>query len=224
MGKRIAVIGIGTFGESLCRSLRNLGNTVYALDSDERALGTISDIVDQAVLGDATNIDTLKAIFVEDVDDVVVCVGSIEDSIMITVMLKDLDVKNITVKVTNAYQERVIKTLGAKKTIFPEQSAGMRLARILSVNNILDYYDVGGEYGIYEIAIQNSYDKTILELDIRNKYDVNIIMIVRDGKVNAPRATDIFCKNDIIMVVGTPKSIEKLQAALLRLAANTDNK
>lgn len=218
MKKEFAVIGLGRFGGSICRALSEEGMEVMAMDIHEDKVNEYSTIASHAVVGDSTDESVLKSIGIRNFDHVIVAIGdNIQASILTTLMLKELGVKNITVKAQNDYHEKVLSKIGADKVVHPERDMGKRIAHNIISNNVLDYLELSDEHSIVEIvASQKMSGNSIIELDIRAKYGVNIVAIKR-GKdiIVSPHATEVILKNDILIVIGADTDINRFEKNLV---------
>lgn len=216
MRKTFAVIGLDAFGVSVCEELSKLGADVLALDRKEEAIHKVAHIVAHAAIGDSTDESTLRDLGIHNIDHVIVSIGSnVQASILTTVILKELDVQKITVKVENDYHAKVVEKLGATEIISPEKSAGRRLARKILSDSIVDYYNISDEYGVYQLVVGNKFDgMRLIEMDVRNRYDVNVVLVKRGEEVMIPRATDELHKGDELMVVGRNDKIARFDQML----------
>lgn len=216
MKKTYLVIGMDTFGIALCEELTELGADVIALDKKEEAINRVTGIVENAVIGDSTDINVLREIGAQHADHVIVSIpGNVENSILTTMILSDMKVPKITVKVDNDYHAKVAEKVGATEVVSSEKSAGRRLARRLLSDNVLDYYNITDDYGVYEIFIGEDFKTVkIVDLDIRNRFDVNILLIKRGKNVILPKADSEIRSKDIVIVLGKHDRISKFQSIL----------
>ncbi len=205
MKKQFAVIGIGRFGYSLATNLYKLGHDVIAIDKDEEKIQNIADDVTYSVRADASDINTLKAIGLKNVDSVTVAIGSdINACIMATLNAKELEIKEVFAKALNEQQARVLYKIGADKVFLPERDMGRRVAHNIVSNNILDLIELDPNHSVIEIhALENWEDKDLAELNLRAKHGINVIAVKRGEELNvSPKPTDKIWKNDILVVIG----------------------
>ena len=217
--KEFAVIGLGRFGGSICKALSEEGMEVMAIDLDEDKVNGYSKIASHAVVGDTTDESVLKSLGIRNFDHVIVAIGeNIQASILTTLLLKELGVKHITVKAQNNYHEKILNKIGADKIVHPERDMGRRIAHNIISNNVLDYLELSDEHSIMEIvASQRMNGKSIIDLDIRAKYGINIVAIKR-GKdiIVSPHATEVFHNNDILIVIGADPDISRFERNLIQ--------
>ncbi|WP_034681318.1 potassium channel family protein [Caldalkalibacillus mannanilyticus] len=218
MKKQFAVIGLGRFGGSICKTLSEMGHEVLAIDSDENRVSQYANLVTQAVQLDSTDEIALREIGLRNFDHVIVAIGdNIQASILTTLILKDLDVPYITVKAQNDYHEKVLTKIGATRVIHPERDMGMRIAHHLISENVLDFIELSPDYSLVEIkASQNMIGKTLLTLNIRAKFGCNIMAIKSEGEdINiSPMAQDEIKEGDILVVIGSNKDINDFEESL----------
>ena len=181
MKKNFAVIGLGRFGGSICRTLSDEGFDVLAIDKNEERVNAYAMIASHAAVGDTTDEAVLKSLGIRNFDHVIVAIGdNIQSSILTTLILKELGVKHITVKAQNDYHEKVLLKIGADKVVHPERDMGRRIAHNMASSNVLDYLELSDEHSIVEIVANKKISgHTIIDLDIRKKYGLNIVAIKR---------------------------------------------
>ncbi|MDQ0340396.1 trk system potassium uptake protein TrkA [Caldalkalibacillus uzonensis] len=214
MKQQFAVIGLGRFGGSICKTLSDLGHEVLAIDKNENKVNEFADIVTQAVQMDSTDEQALRDIGIRNMDHVIVAIGDdIQASILTTLILKDLNVPYITVKAQNDYHERVLEKIGATKIVHPERDMGVRIAHHLLSKNVMDFIELSPDYSLVEIkAGDKMVGKSLLELNIRAKYGCNIMAIKSKDRLNiSPKAEDVIHKDDILVVIGANKDISRFE-------------
>lgn len=215
--KQFVVIGMGRFGYSVATCLAGLGEDVLAVDVDEGRIAEIAPHVTHAVQADSTDEKALKALGIGNFDVAIVSIGTnLQASIMVTMLCKELGVKYVLAKAQSNLHAKVLYKTGADKVIFPERDMGFRVAHNLSASNVLDYMEIAGDLRIVEImAIPAWTGKSLIELDFRVRYDVNIIAIKKSGEDmnTAPKGTDEIELSDSLIVVGEKNAIEKLEFA-----------
>ncbi|GAJ02479.1 unnamed protein product, partial [marine sediment metagenome] len=155
----------------------------------------------------------LKELGVKNFDTAIVGIGSdLETSILVAMMLKEMGLKYIIAKAQNNLHAKVLEKIGVDKIVFPERDMGRRIASNLIIPNIKDYIELEPDYSIIEIkALPEFADNALSELDLQNKYGVNVLAIKRDNNFNiSPRAEDVIEKDDFLIVIGKTKKITKL--------------
>ncbi|WP_251574050.1 potassium channel family protein [Limosilactobacillus agrestimuris] len=212
-----AVIGLGQFGSSICEALVQAGQEVLAIDSNEEVLNEYSDSVMRAVIADAQDEDVLRDLDIGSFDHVYVSIGkNVEASIMVTLIAKELGAKDVICRAENANHARVLEKIGADQVVRPEHDLAKRLVFQQLNPGVVDYVQLSKEVTLAEVNINNPkfFGKTLDELDFRNRYNVNVIIIVdANDQVNQmPQANDVIKPHDKVTVVGDLKDIKKLNS------------
>ena len=206
------ILGLGRFGQSVAKTLYELGHEVLAIDENEGLIQSISDHITCAMVGNVTDENVLKAVGIKNFDAAVVSTGrNLEASILVTQMLKEMGIRYILAKAQNELHARVLTKLGADRVVFPEQDMGVRAAHNLVSTNIIDYIELSPDYTIIEINPPKRWEgKTLKELNVRAKHGINIIAIKNGTKINvSPTADYIVNNNDILVVIGSKSDIDK---------------
>ena len=211
------IIGLGKFGTSLANALVDAGKQVMVIDTDSERVTLMADNVTNAVIGDATNINMLKASGVADYDCAVVCMtDNISDIILITIQLKELGVKHVISRAVNDGHQKVLSHIGADEIVYPEHDMGERLAFRLSHSSITDFVQFKG-YKVVELTVPDEWvDKDLITLNLRKTCGVNVIAVrYNDGTVDvSPSPTRKFCSGEVISIVGDDKYIDKLTSRI----------
>lgn len=216
MKKTFAVLGLGRFGLKLVEELNRHDVDIIALDSNEANVSKAGEIVSNAYICDITNEAALRELGIENVDHAIVAVGSnLQVTIMATIILKELGIKRITVRVDDDYYINVIMRLGATDIVSPQKLAGIRLANKIVSDSFIDYFNISSDFCIVEIKIQEHVKPiTIQELNPRNNYNVNLLLIHRKDDVFSAKASDELLPNDTVFVFGDKNSIAKFDSIL----------
>jgi len=222
--RQFAVIGMGRFGASVAEALSEKGYQVLAIDTDESIIQDISDEVTQAVCLDATDEKALRSVGIENVDVAIVGIGTnLEASILITLSLKEIGIKEIVCKAISQDHKKVLEKIGATRVVQPEREMGTRVANSLVSTNVIEHIELSGESSIVELISPKDFiGKSLREIDVRAKYGVNVIALKRkipsaskkeeEEIVNvSPKAEDVINRGDILIILGPNENIEKLQ-------------
>ena len=214
--KQYIVIGMGRFGQSVAKTLYNLGKDVLAVDSDEDIIENISPFVTHAVKTNAMDEKSLAALGIGNFDVAVVTMGTdIQSSILITMLCKEMGVGYVVAKAQNELHGKVLERTGADRVVFPERDMGMRVAHNLAASNVLDYIEIMGDLRMVDIAASEIWiGQSLADLNFRQKYSVNVIAIKKkNSPVNpSPHGADVIEQGDALVVIGDKKSIAKLEA------------
>ena len=214
--KRVVVIGLGIFGFNIVKELFENGFEVVAIDKNKEAVQKIRDFATKAIVADGMDKEILEAIGIQEDDVVIISFGEdLAASTLITLHLKQLKVKNILVKAPNEDHQMILEKVGATDVIIPEKVIAHKVAKSLISPNVLDYLPLSGDYTIFEMAPPNSFlGKTIAELQLRNKYHIEVIAIrdmLSDRIHMVPPAGFIIKDSEVMVVVGKEEDIQKLK-------------
>ncbi len=211
-----AVIGLGRFGSSVAKTLFEMGHNVLAIDKNPAIVQSMANHVTHAVQVNSIDPESLKAVGITNFDVVIVAIGvDIQESILTAIILKELGVKEIIAKATTELQGRVLEKIGATRVVFPERDMGIRLAHTLSYPNVVDYMELSPDYSVEEIVAADwMVGKSLSDLDIRNKYNVTVLLLKKRGgqlKV-VPAAGDKIEDGDVLITAGLNKDLHRLLA------------
>ena len=224
--RQFAVIGLGRFGSSVAKTLSEKGKEVLGIDKREQIVQEMSEAISQAVCVDARDEKALKALGIQNVDVAIVAIGNLEASILITLMLKQMGIKEIVVKAVTDDHKEVLEKIGATRIVMPERDMGQRIGNALVTPQVLDHIDLSGDSSIVEIVSPEDFvGKSLRELGIRAKHGINVIAIKRkveslsakgeakeEHKIEVtPEADEIIRDKDILVVIGPNDKIEKLK-------------
>lgn len=210
------VIGMGRFGSAVALELSNLGHEVLIIDKSEDRVAHIADRVTHSVIGDAKDESVLASLGARNFDVAVVAIANnVEDSVLITIMLKEMGVKKVVAKAQSLLHKKVLERIGADVIVFPERDMGNRLAQRLSAKNIIDYIELSDEDSIVEIvSLPQWAGKSLAELNIRSTYGINVIA-ARDKNAEelnvSPSAKYTIKEGDVLIVIGKNDDIKKLR-------------
>jgi trk system potassium uptake protein TrkA len=214
--KQYLVVGLGRFGSSVAQTLYESNEEVLALDNRGTVIQEAINqkIVDNAVTVDATDSGALVQLGAGDYDVAFVCIGAIEESIMVTLNLKELGIKKIIVKAMSKSHGKVLAKIGANKVIYPEEYMGRRVAQMAMEPNFIEHVRFSSEFLLVEIkAASIFWDKTLEESEIRKTYNATVVGIKKeDESFQAnPSAFTIIEKGDILVMITNSKTAEILE-------------
>jgi len=212
---RYLVIGLGKFGSWVARTLESLGHEVIAVEADEILVDRHADLVSRCVQGDGTDPVVLRAAGAAAADGAIVSMGeNLAGSILATVTLRDLGVRNLYVKAAGDVESRALNALGVTEVIIPEKEAGVRLAHRLGASSVLDYQPLGDAHSIQEIAIPPPWvGHTLRNLAPRVAHGVQVIGVrcSLTENVHVPPDPDAILKDsDSLVVAGSDDALAKL--------------
>lgn len=210
--KNILLIGLGRFGRHLAIELKELGHEVMAVDNDEERVNELPPYVMNAQIGDSTNVDFLKSLGIGNFDICFVTISAdFESSLETTSLLKELGAKIVISRAERDIQKKFLLRNGADQVVYPERQVAKWSSIRYTADHILDYMEIDSSHAIFEAEVPEEWlGKTIGELDVRRKYNINIIAVKNKGGVNIALSTDTLLKKDTtILVIGEHKAIEK---------------
>lgn len=209
--KTYAVLGLGRFGMPLATKLAQSGADVIGVDMDEERVRAFREYSEYAFVAKKLTKEVLEDIGIQDCDVAVICIGSrVETSILVTLNILNLGVPNVISKASSAEQGEVLRRLGAN-VVYPERDMALRTAKKILRENLVDYLSIGKDIEIIEIEISNKMiNKTILELDLRKKYKLNVIAIRHDEESDIEVRPDcILHEGDTIAVIGREENVTR---------------
>ncbi len=209
--KTYAVLGLGRFGMPLATKLAQSGADVIGVDMDEERVRAFREYSEYAFVAKKLTKEVLEDIGIQDCDVAVICIGSrVETSILVTLNILNLGVPSVISKASSAEQGEVLRRLGAY-VVYPERDMALRTAKKILRENLVDYLSIGKDIEIIEIEISNKMvNKTILELDLRKKYKLNVIAIRHDEESDIEVRPDcILHEGDTIAVIGREENVTR---------------
>ncbi|MCC6315479.1 MAG: TrkA family potassium uptake protein [Thermomicrobiales bacterium] len=215
---KVAVVGLGRFGESVARTLNDLGYEVTAIDSDERRVAQIADDVTLAAQGDGTDEEVLRSLHVDRSDVGVVGQGkNLEASVIITLLLKKLGVPWVIAKAESALHGELLARIGADRIVYPERSAGIAVAHSLLIRNITDYISLSRSSGVAKLtATRGSVGRTLHDL-IPAEAPVDVLLVRRGSQMLVtPDLSERVQVGDDVVVVGPDAAIDAFADAIHR--------
>ncbi len=211
--KSVLIIGLGRFGRHMAQKFIENGHEVMAIDISEDRADDAVGLIQQILIGDATEERFMESIGVRNFDLAVCAVGENFQTVLeITVLLKDLGCKYIIARATRDVHKKLLLRNGADYVVYAEREVAERLAIKFGADNIFDYVELTPEIGIYEIAVPEKWkNKSMVDLSIRTKYHVSVMAIKKQGKIfPLPHPTHVFEADESVMVMGTMEDINKI--------------
>ncbi|ERK51274.1 TrkA family potassium uptake protein [Leptotrichia sp. oral taxon 879] len=206
------VIGLGTFGRSVTQTLYENGKMVLAIDQREDCVQKVIDdeIASDAITLDVTDENSIRKVINDDFDTAFVCIGdNTQSSVFVTVILKEMGIKTIICKAKNELQGKILKKIGATSVVYPEETMAKEIALGVIRPNITEHFKFSEKYRVFEIKAPKDFDgKNLIELNLRNKYEMNIIGIKDEKELNImPLPNTIIRENNVLLVIA---NIEKM--------------
>ena len=214
--KSFAIIGLGQFGRAVLEELVDNGMDVIAIDNNEAIAKEVAVDLPTTFIADSTDEKALKELGIGEVDAAIVAFGDNQEaSVLTTVILRELGVKNIIVRVDDDYYVPIMKKLGATEVITPQKAAGSALANRIGNEDFQEYYKLDNKYSVVSIIINPGFfPQTLKDMNPKNVYGVNVVLIRRANKSFVPGGNDSLLPDDIVYVVGTTKEIYAFREAI----------
>ena len=210
--KSILLIGIGRFGKHIAMDLHRLNHQVMVVDDNEDRINELLPYVTNAQIGDSTNRDFLESLGVNNFDVCFVAIGKdFQSSLETTCTLKELGAKLVVSRAASDVHAKFLLRNGADEVIYPEKQVAKWAAIRYSADHILDYIELDESHAIFEVSVPKAWvGKSILQLDVRRKYNINIMGIKQGGRMNVSISPDTVLTEDItLMVLGEYKALQK---------------
>ena len=211
--KQYLVIGLGRFGTSVAKTLYEAGENILGIDvSEELVQDRINNnILKNAIIGDASDGKILKDIGAENFDVAFVCIGDIEASVMIALNLKELGIKSIIAKAINKKHGKVLTKIGATEIVYPEEHMGKRIAELTMNTDVIEHLKFTDNFVLVEVKAPSLFwNNSLIKLDVRNKYNINIVGIKKSkGEfLPNPTANVVIEEGDILVIITDKKTVE----------------
>lgn len=210
--KSILLIGLGRFGKHIALKLHELNHEVMAIDRQEERVESILPYVTHAQIGDSMNEDFLKSLGVCNYDVCIVAIGNnFQSSLETTSLLKELGAKMVVSRAARDVQAKFLLRNGADEIVYPEKQLATWTAIRYSSDHIFDYIELDDDNAIFEIAVPAAWiGRTVGEINIRKKYNINIMALKRNGKLELTITPDTcFTQDAAMLVLGKNKDIQK---------------
>ena len=210
--KSVLIIGLGRFGRHIAMKLNDLNHQVMAVDQNEERVNAVLPFVTNAQIGDSTNEEFLSSLGIHNFDACIVAIGdNFQNSLETASLLKELGAKKVIARASRGVQEKFLLRNGADEVVYPEKQLAAWTAIRCTSEHILDYIELDKDYSIFELEIPSDWNgKTIIEVNIRKKYGINILGIRESGKLNMNITPDTVLDNrKSVLVLGDQKQIQK---------------
>lgn len=208
----ILLIGLGRFGKHIAMQLNQIGAEVMAVDRDEAKANDVLPYATNVQIGDSTNVAFLESLGVKHFDVCIVAIGTdFQSSLETTSNLKELGAKLVISRASTDVHAKFLLRNGADEILYPEQQLAKWAAIRYVSNHIFDYIELDETHAIYEMSVPESWDgRAVGQIDIRRKYDINILAIKKGGKISGSINPDtVLHKDSTMLVLGEYKAIQK---------------
>ncbi len=210
--KSILLIGLGRFGKHIALDLHHLGHQVMAVDDNEDRVNDILPYVTNAQIGDSTNVEFLKSLGIDNFDVCFVAIGKdFQSSLETTSTLKELGAKLVISRAASEVHSKFLLRNGADEVIYPEKQVAKWTSIRYSSDHILDYIELDETHAIFEVSVPKSWvGHSIRQLDVRRKYNINIMAVKKNGKMSVSITPDtVLTQDKTMLVLGEYKTLQK---------------
>ncbi len=208
--KSFLLIGLGRFGKHIAQNLHDMKEQVMAVDSCEERVNDVLPYVTGAQIGDATNEDFLRSLGVRNFDVCIVAIGdNFQNSLQTTSLLKELGAATVVSRASSDVHAKFLLRNGADEVVYPEKQLAKWTAICYSSEKVFNYIELDRSHAIYEVSIPQGWlGKSIVELDVRKKYDIYVVATKKNGDITLNPNT-VLAQGDRLLVMGDPKAIQK---------------
>ena len=184
--KSVLLIGLGRFGKHIAMKLNELDHQVMAVDQNEERVNEVLPYVTNALIGDSTSKDFLATLGIRNFDVCIVTIGdNFQSSLETASLLKELGAERVVSRASTGIQEKFLLKNGADEVVYPEKQLASWMAIRCTSDHILDYIELDNDYSIFELSVPSEWcGKTVIQVDIRKKYGINILGVRSDGELN----------------------------------------
>ena len=210
--KNILLIGLGRFGKHIAMQLNEMGHEIMAVDINEERVNKILPFVTNAQIGDSTDASFLESLGIGNFDICFVTIGgSFQNSLETTSLLKELGARLVISRAERDVQEKFLLRNGADRVVYPEKQVAKWASIRYADDHILDYMEVDASHAIFEVEVPDEWiGRSVGELDIRRKYNINILAVKREREVGVAISVDTVLEADsTLLVLGDYKAIQK---------------
>lgn len=210
--KSILLIGLGRFGKHIALQLNQLGHQVMAVDHVEERVEAVLPFVTNAQIGDSTNADFLESLGIRNFDVCIVAIGNdFQSSLETTSLLKELGANLVVSRATRDVQQKFLLRNGADEVVYPEKQLAKWVAIRYTADHIIDYVELDGDHAMFEVPTPRGWiGRTVGQIDIRKKYNINIMGLKRNGKLEMVVTPDTVLSGEATMlVIGEYKDLQK---------------
>lgn len=212
MKKSVLLIGVGRFGKHIASKLRELNHEVLAIDKCEERIDAVISFVTSAQIGDSTNEEFLRSLGVNNFDVCIVAIGKdFQSSLETASLLKELGARFVVARASRDVQAKFLLRNGADEVVYPEKQLAKWTAIRYTADHILDYIQLDNNYSIFEVTIPvNWIGYKVGEIDIRKKYNINILAMKKEGTMDLAITPDTVLSEDkTMLVLGEYKALQK---------------
>ncbi len=212
--KTYAVFGLGRYGTAVAKELVENGMEVIAVDTDQKIVNDAAAYLPVCKCADVTDAEVISRLGIGGIDTVIICMASnLEASVMAVTLCKEAGVKTVIAKCANEMQQKILLRVGADQVVFPENEAGIHLAKNLLSSGFIDMISLSKDVSMVEIDIRSEWEgKNLIELNLRKKYGFNIVAIKKGERVTATiNPEQVLDADTTLIVIANTANLRKLK-------------
>lgn len=185
MNQSYAVFGLGRYGRAVAKELAESGAEVLAVDLDEDIVNAASVEIPYCKCADITEAEVIKRLGIANIDVVIIAIATnLEASVLAAMLCREIGVKTVIAKCSSEMHRKILSKVGADRVVFPENESGIRLAKNLLSSGFVDIMDLSNDVSMVELSVKPEWEgKTLIELNLRKKYSINVVAIIEDKSV-----------------------------------------
>ena len=213
INKTYAVLGLGRYGIAVAKELVNSGAEVLAVDQNENIVNDAIEYIPLCKCADVTDPEVIKQLGISNIDVVIIAMAeSLEACVMATTLCKEAGVETVIVKCADEMHKKILLRIGADRVVIPENESGIRMAKNLLSSGFVDMIELSRNVSMVELAVKPQWcNKTLLELNLRKKYSLNIVAIKQNGEVMVDIDPEMKLQDDMkLIVIANIQKLEKL--------------
>lgn len=214
INKTYAVFGLGRYGAAVAMELVRSGADVIAVDKNEDMVNGMASYIPVCKCADVTDPQVIEQLGIANVDVVIIAMAnSLEAAVMAVTLCKEVGVKRIIAKCSCEMHEKILNRIGADLVVFPERESGVRLAKNLLSSGFVDLIELSDEVSMVELDIKHEWEgKTLIELNLRRRFSVNVVAIRKDDKVMVNIDPEMALKREMkLIVIANTSKLEKIK-------------
>ena len=214
ISKSYAVFGLGRYGTAVAKELASNGAEVIAVDIDKEIVNEAAAEIPFCKCADVTDPEVLRQLGISNIDVVIISMATdLEASVMATMLCKEMGVKTVISKCSSDMNCKILSKVGADKVIFPEQESGIRLAKNLVSSGFVDILEISNDVSMVELEVRPEWEnKSLIELNLRKKYSINIVSIIENDKVDVIIDPEMPLKRSMrLIVIADTAKLRKLK-------------
>ena len=209
MSRSYAVFGLGRYGRAVAKELVKSGAEVLAVDMNENIVNAAISDIPYCKCANVTDAETIRQLGIANIDTVIIAMAKhLEASVLATMLCKEVGVETVIAKCSSETNYKILSKVGADRVVFPESESGTRLAKNLMSSGFIDIIEISKDISMVELEVRPEWEgKTLSELNLRQKYSINVVATIRDKKVdtNIDPAKPLSRSTKLIVIANTAK-------------------